>query len=103
MTSLSLQSGSKRGRLIPQDLALFGLRLAGWMFAVFFIVLGAFTLDGTMRHLGNLTARWLAADLARREQFEAIAFGAVLIGFVFIGFFRRATLISAFDVSGDDQ
>jgi len=113
MSSLSLQSGSKRARLIPQDFALFGLRLTGWlatttlatlgMFAVFFIVLGGFTLDGTMRHLGNLTARWLAADLARREQFQAIAFGAVLIGFVLFGFFRRASLISAFDVSGDDQ
>lgn len=113
MTSLSLQSSSKRARLIPQDLALVGLRLTGWlatttfatlgMFAVFFIVLGGFTLDGTMRHLGNLTGRWLAADLARREQFDAIVFGVVLIGFGLIGFFRRASLISAFDVPGDDQ
>ena len=113
MTSPVLHTSSSRPRLIPQDLALVGLRLTGWlatttlatlgMFAVFFIVLGGFTLDGTMRHLGNLTARWLAADLARREQFQAIAFGAVLIGFVLFGFFRRASLISAFDVSGDNQ
>src|SRR3546814_17927334 len=97
MTSLSLQSGFKRARLIPQDLALFGLRLAGWlatttlatlgMFAVSFIVLGGFTLDGTMRHLGNLTARWPAADPARREQFDANPFGAFPVGFFLTGFF----------------
>lgn len=113
MTSPVLHTSSSRPQLIPQDLALVGLRLTGWLattmlatfgiFAVFFIVLGGFTLDGMMRHLSNLTARWLTADLARREQFEAIAFGAVLIGFVLIGFFRRASLISAFDVSGDNQ
>lgn len=56
-----------------------------------------------MLQLENLASRFLAADADRREQFEAIAFGCLLIGFVLIGFFRRASLSAAFLIPGDDQ
>ena len=68
-----------------------------------FLVLGGFTLDGLMLQLDNLASRFVAADASRRGQFAAISFGVMLTGFVLIAFFRRASLISAFLVAGDDQ
>lgn len=99
-------------RIAPQDIIVMGLRLLGWFAttllatlgvgALAFFVLGGFVLDGTMLQLDNLTSRFLAADTSRREQFEGIAFGSLLIGFVMIGFFRRASLFSAF-ITGDER
>lgn len=92
---------------------LVGLRLSGWLATtlmatlgiatLFFLILGGFSLEGMMLQLENLASRFLAADAGRREQFEAIALGCLLIGFVLIGFFRRASLFAAFLIPGDDQ
>lgn len=105
-------SGRVQTRIVPEDIIVMGLRLIGWLAttllatlgvaALAFFVLGGFVLDGTILQLDNLTSRFIAADAARREQFEGIVFGSLLIGFVMIGFFRRASLFSAF-IIGDEQ
>ena len=111
--SLMRHSATARRKKAAQDLLVIALRLSGWLATsalatlgiatLFFLVLGGFTLDGLMLQLDNLASRFVAADTARRDQFAAISFGVMLTGFVLIGFFRRASLISAFLVAGDDQ
>lgn len=113
MSALAQKAASARPVSGAQDVMLVGLRLTGWlattlmatlgMATLFFIVLGGFALNGMMLQLDNLTSRFLSADVARREQFEAITFGCLFIGFVLIGFFRRASLFAAFIIPGDDQ
>lgn len=88
------------------------LRISGWLATtvmatlgvatLFFLVLGSFTLSGMMLQVDNLASRFLAADAARREQFELIACSVLAISFTMIAFFRRASLRDAFDVTGDD-
>lgn len=99
-------------RIVAEDVIVMGLRLIGWFAttllatlgvgAFAFFVLGGFVLDGTMLQLDNLASRYVAADAERRAQFDGIAFGSLLIGFVMIGFFRRASLFSAF-IIGDER
>jgi hypothetical protein len=106
-------SATARRKKAAQDLVVIALRFSGWLATsalatlgiatLFFLVLGGFTLDGLMLHLDNLASRFVAADASRRGQFAAISFGVMLTGFVLIAFFRRASLISAFLVAGDDQ
>ncbi len=113
MSTLSQGAAPPRSVRVSQDLMLVGLRLSGWLATtlmatlgiatLFFLVLGGFSLEGMMLQLDNLASRFLAADAGRREQFEAIAFGCLLIGFVLIGFFRRASLFAALLIPGDDQ
>lgn len=113
MSALSQSRGSASPVKVSQDLMLVGLRLSGWLATntlatlgiatLLFFVLGSFTLRGMMVHLDNLTSRFLAAEAARQGQFEAIVFGAVLVAFVLIGFFRRTSLLAAFDVTGEEQ
>lgn len=106
-------SAAARRKKAAQDIVVIALRFSGWLATsalatlgiatLFFLVLGGFTLDGLMLHLDNLASRFVAADASRRGQFAAISFGVMLTGFVLIAFFRRASLISAFFVAGDDQ
>lgn len=113
MSALSQTRAAASPVRVSQDVMLIGLRLSGWLATntlatlgiatLLFFVLGSFTLRGMMVHLDNLTSRFLAADAARQGQFEGLVFGAVLIGFVLIGFFRRTSLLAAFDVTGDEQ
>ena len=112
MKAISQTADRTETRIVPEDFIVMGLRLIGWLAttllatlgvgALCFFVLGGFVLDGTILQLDNLTSRFLAADAARREQFEGIVFGSLLIGFAMIGFFRRASLLSAFNISGDE-
>lgn len=111
--SWARRSAAARRKQAAQDLLVIALRLSGWLATsalatlgiatLFFLVLGGFTLDGLMLQLDNLASRFVAADASRRGQFAAISFGVMLTGFVLIAFFRRASLISAFLVAGDDQ
>jgi hypothetical protein len=112
MKAIAHTSSRAQTRIAPEDIIVMGLRLIGWFSttllatlgvgALAFFVLGGFVLDGTILQLDNLTSRFLAADAARREQFEGIVFGSLLIGFVMIGFFRRVSLFSAF-IIGDER
>jgi len=104
------QASLQKGR---QDALLVGLRLAGWLATsvmatlgvatLFFVLLGSFTLPGTMLQLDNLASRYLEADAARRAQFHAIICVVLGSSFALISFFRRASLRAAFDVTGGDD
>lgn len=78
------------------------LRLAGWLatcaasvaalWVLLFVLLGEFTFAGTLLHLENFAARFVAADSQRRAAFEAqfwVASGAL---FLLIGVLRRHAL-----------
>ena len=91
-----------------QDAMAVAFRLIGWFATIgvatlFFVLLGSFTLSGTMLQLDYLAARFLAADAARQAQFQTIVFTVLGGAFVLIAFFRRASLRSAFEVAGGDN
>ena len=79
------------------------LRLAGWLavtsacvmalWALFFAVLGQFTFSGTVLHLENFAARYVAAEPARQDRFRALFWAWSAGLFVVVGFFRRHSLI----------
>jgi hypothetical protein len=78
------------------------LRLSGWLtvtmacviglWAAFFVMLGQFTFSGTMLHLGNFAARYVAAGAERQDAFRALFWAWSAGLFVAVGFFRRRTL-----------
>lgn len=49
------------------------------LFALFFLAIGGFSLDGLMNQLNNLTARYVMAASARVASFKTIAVMAHLI------------------------
>ena len=85
-----------------QDACYAALRLSGWLtvsaacviglWAAFFAVLGQFTFAGTMLHLGNLAARYVAAGTDRQDAFRALFWGWSASLFFAVGFFRRRAL-----------
>lgn len=96
-----------------RDALVVSLRVTGWIATsvlattgvatLFFWLLGSFTLSGTMLQLDNLASRYLEADAARRAQFHTIVCVALGLFFALIAFFRRASLRTAFDVTGGDH
>jgi hypothetical protein len=96
-----------------QDALLVTIRLAGWIATtamatlgvatLFFVILGSFTLSGTMLQVNNLASRYLEADAARQAQFQMIVCSALAISLALITFFRRASLRAAFDSKGADH
>lgn len=61
-------------------------------FVLFFLMLGDFSFARFVGHLDNFTARYLAADAARRALFEG-QLGLVCFAlFALVGFFRRHSL-----------
>lgn len=78
------------------------LRLSGWLtvtaacviglWAAFFAMLGQFTFAGTMLHLGNFAARYVAAEAERQDGFRALFWAWSTGLFVAAGFFRRRGL-----------
>lgn len=81
----------------------FGLHAAGFIastllmtwgiFALFFLVIGGFSLDGMMHHLGNMTTRYLAADTDRVNQFKLIVGVTHMVICAAIIFFRRHAIL----------
>lgn len=86
-----------------------GLRLTGWLavnalaalglVALAFFAIGSFSLSGTMLQLSNLTTRYVAADAARRGQFDTILIVAALLAFAGLSFFRRAGCARSFHLT----
>ena len=84
-----------------------GLRLTGWfavnalaaagVVALILFTIGGFSLPLTMEQLANLADRYVAANAARRDQFDQI----VILGFfailLLIAFFRRGGFARAFE------
>ena len=112
MTALAQTRLPDRAIVGGQNLSARLLRLAGWattsllatlgVIALFFFVLGNFTLSGTMLQLDNLASRFVEADMARRSQFKAILCSAIAIVGLLIAYFRRGSLRAAIDLAGDD-
>ena len=85
-----------------QDACYAALRLSGWLtvtaacviglWAAFFAALGQFTFSGTMLHLGNFAARYVAAGAERQDGFRALFWAWSAGLFVVVGFFRRRAL-----------
>ena len=99
-----------------QDACYAALRLSGWvtvtaacvfgLWAAFFTVLGQFTFAGTMLHLGNLTARYVAAGAERQDAFRALFWAWSAGLFVVVGFFRRrglTDLVNQIEEKADGQ
>lgn len=61
-------------------------------FALFFLMLGDFSFARFVGHLDNFTARYLAADAARRALFEGQLGFVCFTLFALVGFFRRHSL-----------
>lgn len=78
------------------------LRLSGWLtvtiacviglWTAFFAALGQFTFSGTMLHLGNFAARYVAAGAERQDAFRALFWAWSAGLFIAVGFFRRRAL-----------
>lgn len=98
---------------LGQQTLVIALRLSGWMTTtlmatlgvatLLFLILGSFTLSGTMLQLDNLASRYLAADPDRQAQFHCIACAVLVISFALISFLRRASLARCFTVTGGDH
>jgi hypothetical protein len=84
-----------------------GLRLAGWtavtllaalgVVSLMAFAIGSFTVPGTMLQLDNLVQRYLAADEARRAQFDQILMVIVMLAFGGLGLLRRVSFMACFD------
>jgi hypothetical protein len=79
------------------------LGLTGWLvvsaacvaglWALFFVLLGEFSFAGTLLHLDNFAARYLAADAARAAQFRETFWLASAAGFLVVGLLRARALV----------
>jgi hypothetical protein len=86
------------------------LRLSGWLtvnvlaaagvVALVLFAIGSFSLPQTMIQLANLADRYVAADAARRGQFDHIVLFGLAAAFGACAFFRRAGLARAFETGG---
>ncbi len=84
-----------------------GLRLTGWlavnalaamgMIAGLAVVLGNFSLSGTLLQLANLAAHFAIASPQRQTQFAHLLLVIWATGFVGVGFFRRASLLDGLE------
>lgn len=82
------------------------LRLTGWVavnalvamggLIVAAFTLGSFSIAGTMHQLANLSDRYVAADVARQSQFDALLLVTLAIFFTSACFFRRHSAIRLF-------
>lgn len=96
-----------RLRLVPsaakvQDTCHTGLCLAGWLLVntcctgavwlALFVVLGQFTLTGTLLHLDNFASRYLAADAARQEHLHHQFWIASTVLFLGLAVLRAGSL-----------
>jgi hypothetical protein len=82
-------------------LALNALAAAG-VIAMIAFAIGSFSLPLTMLQLANLADRYVAANIARRDQFDQIVLIGFLAAFLLISVFRLGSLVrdvwSAFHV-----
>ncbi|WP_230771709.1 hypothetical protein [Sphingomonas sp. Leaf4] len=68
--------------------------LMSWgLFALFFLVIGGFSLDGAMLHIDNFASRYVAADADRVMRFKVVLAGVQLASIAAILFFRRGAWI----------
>lgn len=87
---------------LVSDLCFACLKLIAWgvvtascvaaSFVLFFLMLGDFSFARFVGHLDNFTARYLAADAARRALFEGQLSLVCIALFALVGFFRRHSL-----------
>lgn len=90
-----------------------GLRVAGWLavnalaalgvIASLAVVLGNFTLSGTLLQLANLAAHFAVASPQRQTQFAHLLLALWATGFVGVGFFRRASLLDSLECERANQ
>lgn len=102
MTALAQAMRSAQGRLAQ------ALPVAGWFAATTLAGIGAVALlpflvggmsiEGMMHQLANLATRYVAADLARRFQFDLVLLAALAIAFVLSAYFRFGALSRRFDL-----
>lgn len=79
-----------------------GLRLTGWLtvnllvslgvLTLAVLTIGGFSIEGSMRHLANLSARYIAANGGRRDQFDMIVLSAWSVAFGACCLFRQHAL-----------
>ena len=84
-----------------------GLRVVGWtaahalaalgLIASLAVVLGNFSLTGTLLQLANLAAHFVIASPQRQTQFAQLLLAIWAAGFVGVGFFRRASLLDGLE------
>jgi hypothetical protein len=95
-------------RAVPTDwggLIAVGFRCLGWLavttlcafgcLALIALTFGSFTLDGTMLQMNNLTARFVAADPVRQQQFHTILVSTFAGVFSLVALVRRRSMIEA--------
>jgi len=76
-------------------LALNALAAAG-VIAMVAYAIGSFSLPLTMLQLANLADRYVAADAARRDQFDQVVVLGFLAAFLLISVFRVGSLVRDF-------
>lgn len=94
--------GRQRRHTRLADACYLALRLAGWLvisaacvaglWALFFVLLGQFSFAGTVLHLDNFAARYLAADEARAARFRETFWFANGALFLVVGLLRARAL-----------
>ena len=104
------RSGGGQSKLA--DCCYIGLKLTGWLAVTgccvvacwvgVFLLLGEFDFGRTVLHLDNFAARYLAADTARRADFEQGFWLSSAATFALVGFFRRHGL-PAFRFNGKEE
>ena len=90
-----------------------GLRVTGWlavnalaalgMIAGLAVVLGNFSLAGTLLQLANLAAHFAIASPQRQTQFAHLLLVIWATGFVGAGFYRRASLLDGLECERANQ
>lgn len=116
MATRSTQTGIAARSAAAFDLGAalhFGLHFAGFLastllmtwglFALFFLAIGGFSLDGLMNQLNNLTARYVIATSARVASFKTIFAVAHLILSAALIVLRRDRIMPAARSQGDPR
>jgi len=78
--------------------------LISWgLFALFFLALGNFSLDGLMRQLANLSTRYVAATPERVASFKTLVVVAHFIVTTGLIILRRHRMFQPFHSQGDTR
>lgn len=73
------------------------------LFVLFFLAIGAFSIDGMMHQLNNLAGRYVTADADRIASFKVLIISAHTILSTGVIFFRRNAMFPSDLLEGDQN
>jgi ABC-type glucose/galactose transport system permease subunit len=73
------------------------------LFVLFFLAIGAFSIDGMMHQLNNIAGRYVAADADRIASFKVLIVAAHAVLSAAVIFFRRNAMFPSEVLKGDQN